>query len=77
MTLPSGNLKIIAWKPGYSYDKKWGCMIANVGRKNTQLREKSPDAFGTRTPLRYYYNPNQKFRKDYSLNIEIQEKKDR
>lgn len=63
--------------PGYEYDKNWGCMIANVGGKNNQMREKSPDAFGIRTPLRYFYNPNQKFRKDYNLNIEIQEKKDR
>ncbi len=41
------------------------------------MREKDKDSFNTKKPLRYFYNPNQKFRKDYSLNIENLEKRER
>nr|MCR5437229.1 hypothetical protein [Treponema sp.] len=54
--------------PGYNYDHKKGCMIANVGGINNFMREKGKNtAFGSKSPLKYYYNPNQKFREDYRI----------
>lgn len=49
-----------------SFNPSNGPLIANVGRENKILNVTASKAFGTRTPLRYFYNSEQKFREDYS-----------
>lgn len=55
--------------PGYDYDEAYGCMLANVGAENGFLRETGTNnsVFGSRTPRKYFYNPNQKFRENYDI----------
>lgn len=75
-----GYVVIVAWEntnglsPHYatvapdtsSFNPSNGPLIANVGRENKILNVTASKAFGTRTPLRYFYNSEQKFREDYS-----------
>ena len=76
-----GYIVIVCWKnytPGGSphfatvapdtkpYDFSNGPRIANVGGVNKISYVKYRETFGSKTPLRYYYNKKQVFQEDYS-----------